>query len=159
PHAAAGVAAPVTYGVGTGPIPAHPDAEAFVILRGDKLQLIAAEQVDETLTRELGGGAYVAAGIEFNAQGQRVAYWVRPHVPTQQFETWAPPVRVDAADVLHLFRPDGIGQVRGVSWLAPIMLKLADLGLLSDALLKGFQVAAMHAGWMERDGASTLPFE
>lgn len=193
-HAAAGVAPLVTYGVGTGPIPAHPDAEAFVneywndcdadgrldfgglmalavramvidgeafvILRGDKLQLIAAEQVDETLTRELGGGAYIAAGIEFDAQGRRVAYWIRPHVPTQQFETWAPPVRVDAADVLHLFRPDGIGQVRGISWLAPILLKLADLGLLSDALLKGFQVSAMHAGFLEdATGASTLPFD
>ena len=41
---------------------------------------------------------------------------------------------MDAADVLHLMRPVGIGQIRGVSWLAPIMLKLADLGLLSDAL-------------------------
>jgi len=193
-HAAAGVAALVTYAVGSGPIPAHADAEAFVneywndcdadgrldfgglvalamramvidgeafvILRGDKLQLIAAEQVDETLTRENRDGSYIAAGIEFDAQGRRVAYWIRPHVPTQQFETWAPPVRVNAADVLHLMRPDGIGQVRGVTWLAPIMLKLADLGLLSDALLKGFQVAAMHAGFLEdATGASALPFE
>lgn len=140
------------------------DGESFVIFRqradGLKLQLLPAEQVDESLTRELGGGAYIAAGVEFNAQGERVAYWIRPFVPTQQFETWTTPVRVDAADVLHLMRPEGIGQVRGVSWLAPIMLKLADLGLLSDALLKGFQVAAMHAGFLEdANGASALPFE
>lgn len=197
-HAAAGVNALVTYSVGTGPIPAHAsadaflnefwencdadgrldfgglvalavramvvDGEAFLIFRqragGLKLQLLPAEQVDESLTRELGGGAFIAAGIEFNAQGERVAYWIRPFLPTQQFETWAPPVRVDAADVVHLMRPDGIGQIRGVSWLAPIMLKLADLGLLSDALLKGFQVAAMHAGFLEdQNGVSQLPFE
>lgn len=140
------------------------DGESFVIFRqradGLKLQLLPAEQVDESLTRELGGGAFIAAGVEFNAQGERVAYWIRPFLPTQQFETWAPPVRVDAADVLHLMRPDNIGQIRGVSWLAPIMLKLADLGLLSDALLKGFQVAAMHAGFLEdANGAASLPFD
>lgn len=136
------------------------DGEAFVILRGDKLQLTPAEQVDESLTRELGGGAYIAAGIEFNAAGERVAYWVRPFLPTQQFETYAPPVRVDAADVLHLFKPKGIGQIRGVSWLAPIMLKLADLGLLSDALLKGFQVSALNSVYLiDRDGVPGVPFE
>lgn len=59
------------------------DGEVFLIFRGDKLQLIPAEQVDESLTRELGGGAYIAAGIEFDAQGRRVAYWVRPFIPTR----------------------------------------------------------------------------
>jgi lambda family phage portal protein len=140
------------------------DGESFIVFRqradGLKLQLMPSEQVAEDVTRELGGGAFIAAGIEFNANGERVAYWVRPFLPTQQFETWAPPIRVDATDVLHLMRPDSIGQVRGISWLAPIMLKLADLGLLSDALLKGFQVAAMHAGFLtDANGAAQLPFD
>ncbi|CAN0279916.1 unnamed protein product, partial [Phaeothamnion confervicola] len=99
------------------------DGEVFVIFRqradGLKLQLMPAEQVAEDITREIGGGAQVVAGVELDAQGQRVAYWIRPFLPSQQFETYAPPVRVDAADVLHLMRPEGIGQVRGVSWLAP----------------------------------------
>lgn len=201
PYAAAGVSGLVTYGVGAGPMPAHPnaelvdsftnewwnvcdadgrldfgglvalifravvvDGECFVLLlntpQGLRLRAIPAEQVDESKTADLGGGAFIASGIEFNAQGERAAYWVRPFMPTQQFETYAPPVRVDAADVLHIMRPDGVGQVRGVSWLAPIMLKLADLGLLSDALLKGFQVAAMHAGFMvDQNGIGGMPFD
>jgi lambda family phage portal protein len=139
------------------------DGEAFIVFRqraeGLRLQLMPAEQVDESLTRELGGGAFIAAGIEFNADGERVAYWVRPFLPTQQFETWAPPVRVDARDVLHLMRPDGVGQIRGVSWFAPIMLKLADLGLLSDALLKGFQVAALNSVYLiDKDSNPAAPF-
>jgi len=140
------------------------DGECFVVFRqradGLKLQLMPAEQVDESITRELGGGAFIAAGIEHNAQGERVAYWIRPFLPTQQFETWAAPIRVDAADVLHLMRPDGVGQIRGVSWFAPVMLKLADLGLLSDALLTGFKVAAMHAGFLtDANGAAQLTFD
>lgn len=201
PFAAAGVSALVTYGVGAGPMPAHPnaelvdsfanewwsvcdadgrldfgglvalavralivDGECFAVLlntpQGLRVRLLPAEQVDESKTADLGGGAFIASGIEFNAQGERVAYWIRPFMPTQQFETYAPPVRVDASDVLHIMRPDGVGQVRGVSWLAPIMLKLADLGLLSDALLKGYQVAAMHAGFMvDQNGIGGMPFD
>lgn len=140
------------------------DGEVFVqfVQRADglRLRLLPAESVDESKSAELSNGGYIAAGIEFNADGERVAYWIKPYIATQQFETYAPPVRVDAADVLHLMRPVGVGQVRGVSWLAPILLKLADSGLLSDALLKGFQVAAMHAGFLtDLAGAHTLPFE
>lgn len=140
------------------------DGEALVLFRqraeGLRLQAIPAEQLDESKSAELGGGAFIAAGIEFNAAGERVAYWIKPYLPTQQFDTYAQPVRVDAADVLHIMRPDGIGQIRGVSWFAPILLKLADLGLLSDALLKGFQVAAMHAGFLtDLNGSASLPFE
>ena len=140
------------------------DGEVFLLFvqtaDGLRLRLLPAEQIAEDETRELGGGAFIAAGVEFDSQGRRVAYWIRPFVPTQQFETYARPVRVDAADVLHLMRPVGVGQVRGVSALAPVLLKLADLGLLSDALLKGFQVAAMHAGFLEdQNGISQLPFD
>lgn len=140
------------------------DGESLIVFReraeGLRLQIYPAEQLAEDETRDLGGGAYICGGVEFDADGRRVAYWIRPYLPTQQFETYAPPVRVDAADVLHLFRPEGAGQVRGISWLAPIMLKLSDLGMLCDALLKGFQVAAMHAGFIEdANGVSQLPFE
>ncbi|WP_395648022.1 phage portal protein [Terricaulis sp.] len=140
------------------------DGESFVQLlqrpEGLRLRLLPAESVDESKSAELAGGGYIAAGIEFNAAGDRVAYWIRPYIPTQQFETYAPPVRVDAADILHLFKPIGAGQVRGVSWLSPVLLKLADLGLLSDALLKGFQVAALHAGFLEdQNGVGGLPFD
>ncbi len=140
------------------------DGESLVVFRqradGLKLQLYPAEQLDESKSADLGNGAYIAAGVEFDAQGERVAYWIKPYVPTQMFDTYAQPVRVDAADVLHLRRLDGIGQIRGVSWFAPILLKLADLGLLSDALLKGFQVAALHAGFLEdQNGIGGLPFE
>ncbi|CAN0440793.1 unnamed protein product [Phaeothamnion confervicola] len=40
------------------------------------------------------------------------------------------------------------------------MLKLADLNLAGDALLKALQVSALHAGFLEdANGASQLPFD
>lgn len=128
------------------------DGEAFAMIEdgpeGVRLRLIPAEMVDESITRDLGNGGYVAAGVEFDAKGRRVAYHVQPHRPTELFPTAGQPVRVPAADMLHVFKPLGAGQVRGVSWLAPILLTLNEFDQLQDALLVGAKVAAMTAGFV-----------
>jgi lambda family phage portal protein len=139
------------------------DGESFLHLietrRGLRVRLIPAEQIDESKTVELGGGAYIVAGVEFNAAGERVAYWILPAKPTDVL-TYAPSVRVPSADVMHLAASLGAGQVRGVSWLAPILLRLADVDALEDALLVGFKVAALHAGFLtDVNGSTDLPYE
>ena len=128
------------------------DGESFATIKDDpeglRVRLIPAEMVDEALTRDLGEGGYIAAGIEFDARGRRVAYHVQPHRPTELFPTAGEPVRIPAEDVLHLMRPLGPGQVRGVSWLAPVLLTVNELDQLQDALLVGAKIAAMHAGFV-----------
>lgn len=127
------------------------DGESFAVIEEDSggvtVRLIPAEMVDESLTRDLGTG-YIAAGIEFDARGRRVAYHIQPNRPTELFPTSGQPVRVPAQDVIHLMRPLGPGQVRGVSWLAPVLLTLNELDQLQDALLVGAKIAAMHAGFV-----------
>lgn len=141
------------------------DGEAFVRLeytpRGLKLRQIPAEMVDESLTRELGGGARIVGGIEFSASGERIAYWVRPFVPTDIFATAREPVRIPADEMVHIFRPMGAGQVRGISWLAPVLLKLGELDQLSDALTVGAKVSSMHAGFLIdlNNMSGELPFD
>ncbi|WP_374471049.1 phage portal protein [Phenylobacterium sp.] len=142
------------------------DGESFVQLiateAGLRLRLIPAELIDLGHTVELGGGARVVAGVEFDSAGVRTAYWVRPIDPTSVYESYGPPVRVPAADMLHLFRPLGPGQVRGISWLAPILIRSGELDQLEDALLVGAKVAAMHAGFLiDQNGtaASGTPYE
>ena len=136
------------------------DGEAFLLMtageRGLQLRQIPAEMVDAAYSVELGGGARIYAGIEFDASSRRVAYWVRPLDSSAVFETYAPPVRVAAEDVIHLFRPLGPGQVRGAPWLAPCLVALRELDQLLDALLVGAKVAAMHAGFLtDQNGTST----
>lgn len=139
--------------------------EAFVQLalteRGLRLRHIAPEQVDIAQTVDLEGGGRIIAGVEFDAAGQRVAYWIRPVDPTAIFEGYAPPVRVPASDVLHLFRPIGPGQVRGVSFLAPVLIRAGELDQLDDALLVGAKIAAMYAGFLtDMNGSATgFPLE
>ncbi|MEC5321759.1 phage portal protein [Aurantimonas sp. A3-2-R12] len=127
------------------------DGEAFVQFLdsdGVRLRLIPPELVDESMTRELGNGGVIVQGVEFDTDGRRVAYHVLPSRPHDQFATYAPPVRIDASEILHIMRPLAAGQVRGVSWLTPVILPASELDQLTDALLMGVKIAAMHAGFL-----------
>ncbi|WP_295704835.1 phage portal protein [uncultured Brevundimonas sp.] len=133
------------------------DGEALIMPvetpEGLRLRHLPAEQLDESETRDLGGGAQIVGGVEFDSFGRRVAYWIRPEAPTAFAIAWQPARRVAAHDVIHLFRSLGAGQVRGVSWLAPVITKLRDLDELNDALLVGFKTSACFAGFLEDGNA------
>jgi lambda family phage portal protein len=140
------------------------DGECFAHLRitpeGLRVQIIPAEMVDESYTLELEGGRRIIAGIEFDAFDRRAAYWIRQARPTDLYGSYLPPVRVPASDVLHIFKPLGPGQVRGVSWLAPVLMTAAELDQLMDALLIGAKVAAMHAGFLiDQNGTAGTPYD
>lgn len=142
------------------------DGEAFVqILDGPqgwpRLRQIPSEMVDESMTRPVDGGGYIVQGIEFAADGTRVACWVHPARPTDLFATAAPPVRIPASEMLHIFEPIAAGQVRGVSWLAPVILSASEFDQLCDALLVGTKVAAMFAGFLtnQNDTTGADPFD
>lgn len=140
------------------------DGEALIVLRTDdsgalRLQHVPAEQLDESYSVELGGGRYIAAGIEYDADDQPVAYHFRPARPTDQYQTFRAPVRVDVADVLHIFRRQGAGQTRGLSWFAPVILPLNELSQLQDALQVTAKVQAMLTGFLiDQNGTAGNPF-
>lgn len=140
------------------------DGEAFAQIvdsdDGPRLRLLPAELIDESMTRDLGEGRFIVSGVEFNADGTRAAYHVLPARPTDVFATTGTPVRIPAQEILHIFRPLGAGQVRGVSWLAPIILPANELDQLQDALSVGAKVAAMFAGFIvNQNGTSEDPFD
>lgn len=127
--------------------------------RGLRVRAIPAEHLDEAKTADLGDGRYIVGGVEFAADGTRAAYWILPTKPTDVV-TYVPSIRIPATDILHLCAPVGIGQVRGVSWLAPVLLRLAEIDGLEDALLTGFKVAALHAGFLiDQNGEAGMPYE
>ena len=126
---------------------------------GPRLRLIPPELVDESMTRELGNGGVIVQGVEFDSDGQRAAYHVLPSRPHDQFATYAPPVRIPAGQILHVFKPLAAGQVRGVSWLAPVILPASEFDQLCDALLLGVKIAAMHAGFLvDQNGTAGEPY-
>lgn len=96
------------------------------------------------------------SGVELDEAGRRQAYWISTDRSASSFAAYEPSQRVDAESVLHVFKPSAPGQVRGASWLAPIVLPASDFDQYADALLMSAKVAAMHAGFIvDVNGTST----
>jgi lambda family phage portal protein len=113
------------------------------------IELLDREQVSSDLHREIGGGARIRAGIEVDSAGRRVAYWVRSSRPGDPFGPLRmDPVRVPAADCIHLFKPLAAVQLRGITWLAPVLLRLHELDQFEDAALVKAKVAALFTGFI-----------
>lgn len=125
---------------------------------GPRLRILPPELLDESKTVELSDGRAIFSGVELDATGRRAAYWIVPE-PSKVWQTYAPSVRVEAESVLHVFKPLAPGQLRGVSWLAPIILPASDFDKLCDALLKGAQVAALHAGFITDMNGNGEPYD
>jgi lambda family phage portal protein len=120
------------------------------------IDILDREQVPTELHREAGAGARIRAGIEFDATGRRVAYHCYRHRPGDALAPMAlDTVRVPAADMLHLFQPLAPGQLRGITWLAPILLRLHELDQYEDAALVKAKVAALFTGFI-RDPDGTV---
>ena len=120
------------------------------------IELLDREQVPSDLHREIGGGARIRAGIEFNSAGHRVAYRVLPSRPGDPLGPLRmDPLRVPAADFVHLFKPLAAGQLRGITWLAPVLLRLHELDQFEDASLVKAKVAALFTGFItDPDGTA-----
>jgi lambda family phage portal protein len=130
------------------------DGEAFVRLliieRGElKLQLLPANQVDASINRELPGGGAVIQGIERGPNGERLAYWVLPVSPDGPLPAMiGPAVRVDAADLLHVYEPIFSGQMRGISWLHSVATRILELDSTEDAGIMKAKVSCLLAGFI-----------
>jgi lambda family phage portal protein len=98
-------------------------------------------------------------GITLDATGAPAAYWLVPQHPGA---SWYLPgsnqssVPVPAAEVLHIYRKRRPGQLRDVSWLAPILLRLRDLGDYEAALLMKAKIEACLAAVVTEDGDDVL---
>jgi lambda family phage portal protein len=139
------------------------DGEAFLHLRptfgGLTVRQLAADQVDFSLTRELRGGGRIVNGIEFTADGRKVAFHVLAYTGPLHLSV-APPIRVPAEDICHVFKPLFAGQVRGIPWASPILLALNEFDQLTDALLMGAKIAAMHAGFLiDQNSTGSIPYD
>lgn len=117
-----------------------------------QLQVIEPDFLDTGKEGPTAGGGYILQGIEFNAFGQRTAYWLFSDHPGSAVRaagrrTESRPV--PASEVIHLYRVDRPGQVRGVTWLAPVVLSLRDFHDYEDAQLMRQKIAACFAAFIE----------
>ncbi len=111
-----------------------------------QIQLLEGEHVPLWKNEMLPGGFSVRGGIEFNAIGRRVAYHMYPEHPSELLNVRGLETkRIDAAGVMHVFKPLRAGQHRGEPWLATTLALLNDLEKYESAELMRKQMAAMMA--------------
>ena len=112
-----------------------------------QLQMLPAEMLPLEQTGIAANGNAIRQGIEFDRIGRRVAYhFFRRHPGDSTDPGLAGEiVRVPASEVIHVIDPVEGGQLRGVSKLAPAIVKLFLLDQYDDAELDRKKVAAMYA--------------
>jgi lambda family phage portal protein len=116
-----------------------------------QLQILEADFLDTAKEGASDAGGYIREGIEYDAIGRRVAYWLYPEHPGARLTfrkgvQWISK-RVPASEILHIYRQDRPGQMRGVSWFAPVALALQDLDDHQDAQLMRQKIAACFAAF------------
>ncbi len=112
-----------------------------------QLQILPSEMLPLERSGTAANGNTIRQGIEFDRIGRRVAYhFLRRHPGDSTDPGLAGEVaRVPAAEVIHVIDPLEAGQLRGVSKLAPAIVKLFLLDQYDDAELDRKKVAAMYA--------------
>ncbi len=121
-----------------------------------QFQLIEADFVplfDADTWPGLPVGNTIRQGIERNKYGRRTAYWMfkehpgdRPLRPTPNDL-----IRIAASDVRHVFEPKRPGQLRGVSELAPVLVRIRASMDFEDAVLDRQKLANLFVGFIMRE--------
>ena len=111
-------------------------------------------QLDADTWPRLPTGNTIRQGIERDRYGRRVAYWMYREHPGDAIRgaTIDPAalLRVVAADVSHVFSPLRPGQLRGVSILAPVLVRLRSSADFEDAVLDRQKLANLFVAFLKR---------
>lgn len=115
-----------------------------------QIQLLEVDYLDETITSY--GQNEVIEGIEYGPTGKAVAYHLYDQHPgdyRRNTKGKFTSTRVPAQQILHIRRIDRPGQMRGVPWLAPVMMTLGELSDYQEAQILKQRIAAMLAFFVE----------
>lgn len=115
-----------------------------------QLQVLEPDFIDTFKTYALPNGGRIIQGVEFDALGNRVAYWLYPEHPGAILMQGTGSIfpaskRIPANEIQHVYQRDRAGQVRAVSWFAPEILPAKDLDEYCDAQLMKQKIAACLA--------------
>lgn len=126
-----------------------------------QVQLFEADHLPANLNQMLPNGGEIVSGVEFDRDGDRVAYHLHRRHPGEagRATTQAGTVRVPAAEIQHVFEPVRPGAVRGCSSLATVLLRLHTLDSFDDAVLVRQEVANLFAGFITRPAPTSIKLD
>ena len=125
-------------------------------------QILEGDFLDTSRDGPRGDGSVVIQGIEFDRDGRRTAYWLHRTHPGEgtawNLRTGSESVRVPAAEIVHLFRQDRPGQMRGVPEGTAAIIALQDLADYAEAwLMRGKIEACLGVIIHDATGSEAAP--
>ena len=132
------------------------DGECFIqILRGYPhnqhrfaVRFLNPDLLDSSYCVELPSGNRVEMGIEFDEFDRPVAYHFNEEHPNRKYSKKN--IRrqaIPANQIIHIFRQEYVGQIRGIPDFAAVIHKTKMLNGVHEALVVGWRVAAAKMGF------------
>ena len=112
---------------------------ALEVIEADRL---ATDRDTYTLGIDRGDGTRIIRGIKVDELGKPLSYLIYDDHPNQPYAVSRTPKEIPAREILHLFRQDRVGQTRGVTWFAPALSSVRDLGTYLDNELQASAIAS-----------------
>lgn len=127
-----------------------------------ELQLLEPDHLDASRDRVMMSGSLaeqsaviVDQGIEYDRNGKRRGYWIhQSHPGARGLVMPTASIKVDAGDMLHVYRKERIGQGRGVPWLAPVMLTGRDFADLQEAVVVKSRIESCLAAFIKTNATA-----
>lgn len=123
-----------------------------------QFQLICSEQLpyDNSAT-QVAAGNEVRMGIEFNPAGRRVAYHFYRYHPGDGTKQASAQVmeRVPAEDILHVYKPEQPGQLRGLPQTRAALIPGNKLDDYDNSALERANAGTAFAVFIEREGTDS----
>jgi lambda family phage portal protein len=113
-----------------------------------QLQVLEPDFIDTNVDGNLRNGNTAIRGVEFDFRGKRVAYYLFDQHPGASSMRAFRGQRVSADFIAHIYRVDRPGQVRGVSWFAPVIVRMRDFADYTDAQLMRQKIAACFGAFI-----------
>ena len=136
------------------------DGEAFIHREYDsnskygyRYELIDSLDIDPYYNEELPNGGRIVMGVELNAAGEEVAYWMRED-RSVDFYFSGSRIRIPAENMIHVYRKLDPGQARGYSVLAPILKKINHLEAYEEAEIVHARAQSCVMGIWEKTGTA-----
>lgn len=113
-----------------------------------QFQVLEADFCPVNYNDTLKNGHRIVAGIEFNAIGKRVAYWMHARHPSDTATMFEDnrPIRIPAEQIIHHYIPTRPGQIRGEPVTIQSLVKAFHFDQYDDAELERKKTRANYTG-------------
>ncbi len=120
-----------------------------------QVQLIEADHLDASDTKEISGDRRMIMGIEFWGNIRKKYHFFKEH--PGELNWTSDKTEIPAYNVAHIYRPLRPGQKRGRPWMSSIILMMHELDQLDDADLVRRKVQCMFGGFLKKNIAEPTP--